>query len=390
MPDDDLAAPDRARRGRSRGPLGACAGRGAARSADINWLPRERHFVLGDEPLRLGERAERRLAQARLPAPPLGAAFRARRKRAVGRHRPRRPTRRCSSSSPSASSRAMRPPATWCSTSPAARRSASSVEVLEAQLTDLGPAWSTPLAPRHVLGLSRDGDPPRHGRADFEARFAALLAAKREVAEDVEAAVRAIIDDVRAARRRGAHRLHRSNSIGIDADAPSGCESPPTRSPRPSGRVAPEAARGARASRATASRRTTAASCRRTTATPMRSASSSARAGRRSRRSASTCRAARRLSLLGADERRAGEGRRRRARRHGRRRRPDGELNPLVLAAARLAGVDEIYRIGGAQAVAALAYGTATHRAGRQDRRARATPTSPRPSGRSSARSAST
>ena len=38
---------------------------------------------------------------------------------------------------------------------------------------------------------------------------------------------------------------------------------------------------------------------------------------------------------------------------------PDGALNPLVLAAAQLAGVTEIYRIGGAQAVAALAYGTA-------------------------------
>jgi histidinol dehydrogenase len=37
---------------------------------------------------------------------------------------------------------------------------------------------------------------------------------------------------------------------------------------------------------------------------------------------------------------------------------PGGEMNPLVLAAARLAGVSEIYRIGGAQAVAALAYGT--------------------------------
>jgi len=37
---------------------------------------------------------------------------------------------------------------------------------------------------------------------------------------------------------------------------------------------------------------------------------------------------------------------------------PDGTLNPLVLAAARLAGVHEIYRIGGAQAVGALAYGT--------------------------------
>ena len=38
----------------------------------------------------------------------------------------------------------------------------------------------------------------------------------------------------------------------------------------------------------------------------------------------------------------------------------EGKLNPLVLAAARLAGVDEVYRIGGAQAVAALAYGTDT------------------------------
>jgi histidinol dehydrogenase len=37
---------------------------------------------------------------------------------------------------------------------------------------------------------------------------------------------------------------------------------------------------------------------------------------------------------------------------------PKGETNPLVLAASRLAGVDEVYRVGGAQAVAALAYGT--------------------------------
>lgn len=41
---------------------------------------------------------------------------------------------------------------------------------------------------------------------------------------------------------------------------------------------------------------------------------------------------------------------------------PGGELNPLVLAAAKIAGVTEIYRIGGAQAVAALAYGTETIR----------------------------
>jgi len=41
---------------------------------------------------------------------------------------------------------------------------------------------------------------------------------------------------------------------------------------------------------------------------------------------------------------------------------PDGVINPLVMAAARIAGVTEIWRIGGAQAVAALAYGTATIR----------------------------
>jgi histidinol dehydrogenase len=39
---------------------------------------------------------------------------------------------------------------------------------------------------------------------------------------------------------------------------------------------------------------------------------------------------------------------------------PDGKLNPLVLAAAHLGGVSEIYRVGGAQAIAALAHGTAT------------------------------
>lgn len=37
---------------------------------------------------------------------------------------------------------------------------------------------------------------------------------------------------------------------------------------------------------------------------------------------------------------------------------PDGELSPVVLAAAAIAGVDKVITIGGAQAVAALAYGT--------------------------------
>ena len=39
---------------------------------------------------------------------------------------------------------------------------------------------------------------------------------------------------------------------------------------------------------------------------------------------------------------------------------PGGALNPLVLAAAKMVGIEEVYRVGGAQAVAALAYGTAT------------------------------
>lgn len=37
---------------------------------------------------------------------------------------------------------------------------------------------------------------------------------------------------------------------------------------------------------------------------------------------------------------------------------PKGHLNPLVLAAAHIVGVDRVFTIGGAQAVAALAYGT--------------------------------
>jgi histidinol dehydrogenase len=63
---------------------------------------------------------------------------------------------------------------------------------------------------------------------------------------------------------------------------------------------------------------------------------------------------------------------------------PEGRLAPLVLAAAKLAGIDEVYRIGGAQAVAALAYGTETIRP------VAATPMWRRRSASSSARSAST
>ena len=68
---------------------------------------------------------------------------------------------------------------------------------------------------------------------------------------------------------------------------------------------------------------------------------------------------------------------------------PEGQINPLVLAAARIAGVDEIYRVGGAQAMAALAYGTQPSR--RSPRSSvRATPMSRPPSAACSASSAST
>ena len=72
------------------------------------------------------------------------------------------------------------------------------------------------------------------------------------------------------------------------------------------------------------------------------------------------------------------------------RRGPGGRAHPVILAACVLCGVSEVYRMGGAQAIAALAYGTESRARRRRDRRARATRGSPRPSGRCSARSAST
>ena len=68
---------------------------------------------------------------------------------------------------------------------------------------------------------------------------------------------------------------------------------------------------------------------------------------------------------------------------------PGGALNPLVLAAARRAGVAEIYRVGGAQAIAALAFGTATSLRWIA-LSVPATPMWPKPSGRCSGGSAST
>ena len=69
--------------------------------------------------------------------------------------------------------------------------------------------------------------------------------------------------------------------------------------------------------------------------------------------------------------------------------RKDGKVDPVILAAAATAGVTKIFKTGGAQAVAALAYGTQTARPSIRSS-ARATSTLPPPSGRSLARWAST
>ena len=69
---------------------------------------------------------------------------------------------------------------------------------------------------------------------------------------------------------------------------------------------------------------------------------------------------------------------------------PTGSVAPAVLAAAHLAGVDEVYAIGGAQAVAALALGHRVDQAASTWSQGPATPGSPRPSASSTATSAST
>ena len=68
----------------------------------------------------------------------------------------------------------------------------------------------------------------------------------------------------------------------------------------------------------------------------------------------------------------------------------NGAPPAATIAAMALAGADEIYVLGGIQAVAAMALGTASVRAGRHAGRARATPMSPRPSASFTGASAST
>ncbi len=68
---------------------------------------------------------------------------------------------------------------------------------------------------------------------------------------------------------------------------------------------------------------------------------------------------------------------------------PDGAVAPETLAAAAIAGIDEVYRVGGAQAVAAMAFGTAVHSTGSTSSPDPGTATWPRPSARCRGSSAS-
>ena len=203
----------------------------------------------------------------------------------------------------------------------------------------------------------------------FEAAFARLLAAKRESAADVDDAVAAIIDDVRPARRRGAVRVHPplrpARPCGRRLRVPL-ARSPPAAAAVPAETIAALRVRG-RADRELSPPPTAAAD-------RLRRRAAGVRLGARWRPIAAvglyvpggTAAYPSSVLMNAIPAKVAGV-----ARLVMTVPTPDGVLNPLVLAAAALVGVDEIYRIGGAQAVAALAYGTATIAAGRQDRRAR-------------------
>ena len=205
---------------------------------------------------------------------------------------------------------------------------------------------------------------------DFAQRFRAFLDTKREAAADVDAAVARDHRRRRRPRRRRAHRLH-AEIRPLRSRPAWACGSRPRRSPR---RATPADARRSRRSELAArraSRPFTAASCRRTTAIDD-AARRRARLALDGDRGGRALRAGRhrRLSVVGADERHAGRGRRRAARSSWWCRRRTARSTRSCWRPRDLAGVDEIYRIGGAQAIAALAYGTETIAAGRQDRRA--------------------
>ena len=196
-----------------------------------------------------------------------------------------------------------------------------------------------------------------HTDPDFEARFAALLGQKREVAEDVEAAVRAIVDDV---RRRGDAALIdytlKFDRLALDAGRLAVAEAEFAAA---EAAVAPEARDAlllARDRIAAFHRRQMPADDRYVDAlgvglglrwTAVDAAGLYVPGGTAAYPSSVLMNAVP-AKVAGVDKVVMVVPA------------PDGVLNPLVLVAARLAGVDAVYRVGGAQAIAALAYGTAT------------------------------
>ena len=196
-----------------------------------------------------------------------------------------------------------------------------------------------------------------HADRDFEARFAALLGAKREVAEDVDAAARAIVEDV---RRRGDAALvdYTARFDRLDL-TPATLEVPEAEFPAAQRAVAPEARAGlelARARIADFHRRQMPADDRYVDAPggarALRWGAAEAAGlyvpGGTAAYPSSVLMNAVPAKVAGVEKVVMVVPS------------PGGVLNPLVLVAARLAGVDAVYRVGGAQAVAALAWGTAT------------------------------
>ncbi len=193
--------------------------------------------------------------------------------------------------------------------------------------------------------------------ADFEARFAALLAAKREVAEDVEAAARAIIADVReagdAALLRYTEKFDRltltADRLRVSAAELAAAEA----AVDPAARDALVLARD----RIEAFHRRLMPKDDRyrdalgvelgTRWTAIEAVGLYVPGGTAAYPSS--------VLMNAVPARVAGVGRVVMVSPA-----PGGRINPLVLVAAGLAGVDEVYRVGGAQAIAALAYGTAT------------------------------
>jgi histidinol dehydrogenase len=192
---------------------------------------------------------------------------------------------------------------------------------------------------------------------DFETRFAALLAAKRETSADVDAAVRAVVDDVRergdAALIEATRKFDRQDltpaTLAVSAAEIDAAERSVVPKQRDALLVARDRIEAFHARQMPADDRYTDAIGVELGMrwTPIDAVGLYVPGGTAAYPSSVLMNAVparvagvRRIVMVTPT--------------------PEGRTNPLVLAAARIAGIDEVYRIGGAQAIAALAYGTAT------------------------------